>query len=215
MTTPRDPGKNRASINRRNLLRAAAGTTAVASLPASGATQKAHHSGTWNELSLTEQLRVVRKATQPYQKLDNMAEAGYVSSPIPLFCSEGYHFDNLANWETPELDPRNPESLFYVLNEAGRLKLGGAEFIVVTELDENGDPVDPRPDLFNDEGESVDDDPLRGISEEDGWNLIVDPGSGLVLWDLHVWVHEYNPDGVFSLPNHRYADMPGCVVLEL
>lgn len=200
-------------FDRRRLLKAGIVTAGIAAGGIAGAATAKPTD--WDDLPLKEQLRVVRKATQPYTRLETMGEAGYVSAPIPLFCSEGYHFDNPALWETPELDPRTPESLFYVLNGGGKLVLGGAEFVVVTDLDENGEAVDPKPDLFNDENEPLESDPLRGTSEEDGWILIEDPASGLVIWDLHVWVHEKNPEGVFSLPNPRFEEMPGCVALEL
>lgn len=201
-------------INRRRLLKTGLATTAISAGGFSGITTARLADEEWDDLSLKEQLKVVRKATQPYKQLEEMANAGYVSAPLPLVCSEGLHFDNIPHWETPELDPENPESLFYMLNDGGKLKLGGAEFIVVTELDENGDPVDPKPDLFNDESVPLESDPLRGTREEDGWTIIEDPATGLVIWDLHVWVHETNPEGFFSLPNPRFADMPGCVPLE-
>jgi hypothetical protein len=84
----------------------------------------------------------------------------------------------------------------------------------MTDLDENEDPVDPMPDLFNDESEPLERPPLGGTAEADGWNLFRDPTTGVVFWDLHVWVHERNPEGVFSLPNPNYADIPGCVPIE-
>jgi hypothetical protein len=68
--------------------------------------------------------------------------------------------------------------------------------------------------MVNDEGEPLDGKPLEGTPEADGWHLIPDPATGFAIWDLHVWVHERNPAGVFGLPNPRYADMPGCVPLE-
>lgn len=200
-------------VNRRRLLKAGVATAGIAAAGGVPGSVTAR-STDWDDFTLSEQLNVVREATQPFKQLENMAEAGYVSAPIPLVCSEGLHFDNLERWETGELDPENPESLFYMVDGDGKLNLGGAEFIVVTELDENDEPVDPKPDLFNDEDESRDCDPLRGTREADGWNVLEDPATGAVLWDLHVWVHEDNPEGVFSLPNPRFADMPGCVPLE-
>lgn len=44
--------------------------------------------------------------------------------------------------------------------------------------------------------------------------LIEDSATGMHIWDLHVWVHERNPEGVFSLPNPRFANVPGCVPLD-
>lgn len=204
---------NHLDINRRRLLEAGIATTAIAAGGVSGIAAAEPSEDDWDDLTLRQQLNAVRKATNPYKQLENMGDAGYVSSPIPVVCSEGYHFDKLPLWDD-QLDPERPESLFYMVNEGGKLKLGGAEFILITDLDENGDPVDPMPDLFNDEGESLERPPLRGTAEADGWNLFRDTETGTVFWDLHVWVHERNPEGVFSLPNPRYADIPGCVPLE-
>ena len=208
----RPPTDGRLDINRRRLLKVGVLTASIAATRSATGTVTAR-SDDWDDLTLRQQLNVVRKATQPYKRLENMAEAGYVSSPIPVACSEGYHFDKIPLWDG-QIDPEQPESLFYMIGEGGTLKLGGAEFILITELDENGDPVDPMPDLFNDECETLESPPLRGTAEEDGWTLFRDTETGLVFWDLHVWVHERNPEGVFSLPNPRYANMPGCVPLE-
>ena len=195
-------------VSRRRVLRAGAFATGAAFLGGGSGVALALPSG-WSDLSLKEQLKAVRKATIPYKRLEEMDRAGYVSANIPLFCSEGYHFDKVSLWN--ELDPEQPGSLFYVIDEGGKLKLGGVEFLLHTDL---GDPG-PKPDLFNDEGEPPNGSPLLGTSEEEGWHLITDPATGFAVWDLHVWVHEKNPLGVFSLPNPRFADMPGCVPLEL
>lgn len=202
------PGVNQSEIARRRLLKAGIATASIAT--AGGVPGAATARSTdWDDLSLHEQLKVVRHATQPYRRLDAMDEAGYVSAPLPLVCGLGYVFDNLEFWGNP-LDPRNPESLFYVLNSGGKLKLAGVEFVLVTERDADGEPVHTMPDLFNDESVSPEDAPLRGASEEDSWILIDDPASGLTLWVLHVWVHETNPDGVFTPRNPRFDAMPGC-----
>ncbi|WP_440008358.1 hypothetical protein [Halomicrococcus sp. SG-WS-1] len=204
---------NHLDVNRRRLLKAGVVTATIAAAGGGPGTAIAR-STDWDDTTLTDQLKVVREATQPFKRLENMADAGYVSAPIPIVCSEGLHFDNAALWEKGELDPENPQSLFYMVDENGKLELGGAEFILPTELDENDDPKVPKPDLFNDESEPLEGDTLRGTPEEDGWILIEDPGTGMHIWDLHVWVHERNPEGVFSLPNSRFANMPGCVPLE-
>lgn len=205
---------NHFDIDRRRLLKTGIVTTTIAAGGVSGLVTARSSEDEWDERPLDEQLNVVREATQRFEQLETMAEAGYVSASIPLVCSEGLHFDNAALWESGELDPENPQSLFYMVDEGGRLDLGGAEFVLPTELDEDGDPEVPKPDLFNDESEPLEGDPLRGTPEEDGWILIEDPATGMHIWDLHVWVHETNPEGVFSLPNRRFADMPGCVPLE-
>lgn len=197
------------SVSRRQILKTGAFATGAA-LGGGVSGAAAARPEDWEGLSLKEQLRVVRRATTPYKRLEAMDEAGYASSNLPRVCSEGLHFDKLSLWEDGVLDPERPESLFYMINDGGKLRLGGAEFILVTDLEN----PDPKPDLFNDEGEPPNGAPLNGTSEADGWHLIPDPATGFAIWDLHVWVHERNPEGVFSLPNPRFADMPGCVPLE-
>lgn len=206
------PDENHLDINRRQLLKAGVITGSIAATGGLAETVTAR-STNWDDLTLRQQLNVVRKATQPYKRMENMDKAGYVSAPLPVLCSEGYHFDKITLWDS-QIDPERPESLFYVVNEGGNLTLGGVEYILLTDLDENQNPVDPMPDLFNDEDEPLERPPLRGTREEDGWNLFRDTTTDLVFWDLHLWVHERNPEGVFSLPNPRYAGMPGCVPLE-
>lgn len=194
-------------MDRRRLLKAGAVTAGLAAVGVVPGTAATATPSDWDDLTLREQLNVVRDATRPYKRLGEMAAAGYVSPPLPLICGKGYHFDNLDYWDKT-LDPRHPESVFYVFNESGTLTLGGAEYILVTDTDANGDPVDPKPDLFNDESKPLDDEPLRGTSEADGWVLFED--AGVTLWTLHVWVHERNAEGVFHPDNARYAEMPGC-----
>lgn len=164
----------------------------------------------WADLSLAEQLDAVREATAPYEQLDAMADDGYVSAKLPLYCGIGYHFDNESVWESPP-QPTQPGSLFYVLSSDGQLALGGAEYLFVTDKDDEGNPTNPKPDLFNDENEPLDEEPLAGTREADSWELIEDPATGKFVWNLHAWVHIDNPDGVFRSRNPDLEEMPGCV----
>ena len=202
---------NHLDFSRRRLLKVGIATAGLAASGGAAGTVSARSRG-WDDLSLTKQLQVVRHATRQYKRLQAMDDAGYVSAPLPLVCGLGYVFDNLTLWNDT-LDPRQPESLFYVLNDGGKLQLAGVEFILVTDRDDAGDPVDPMPDLFNDESVAPEEAPLRGTTEEEGWVLVDDPASGVTLWVLHVWVHERNPDGVFNPRNPRFEAMPGCGTL--
>lgn len=164
----------------------------------------------WEELSLAEQLDEVREATAPYERFDAMGDAGYVSAKLPLYCGLGYHFDKESLWEKPP-QPTQPGSLAYVLSADGQLTLGAAEYLFVTDKDDEGNPADPEPDVFNDEAEPLDEQPLSGTRESDGWELVEDPATGKFVWSLHAWVHVDNPDGVFHPSNPDFEEMPGCV----
>lgn len=170
----------------------------------------------WDDRSLEQQLKYLRTRTKPYRKLSAADRDGYVSAALPLYCGMGYHFDKESAWEGENApDPSTPGSLFYALNEADRLVLVGVEYLLITELDADGEPKDPMPNVFNDEPENVDEKPLYGTAEADGWELITDPATGFTVWDLHVWLHEDNPLGVFHPTHPAYDDLPTCVPLEL
>jgi hypothetical protein len=170
----------------------------------------------WDSRSFDQQLRYLRARTHRYRRVSAADADGYVSAALPLYCGVGYHFDKESAWEGENApDPDTPGSLFYVLDDNDELRLAGVEYLLVTELDEEGEPVDPMPDLFNDEQTDVEADPLFGRSEADGWELIVDPATGFTVWDLHVWLHEENPAGVFTHTHPSYEDLPTCVPLDL
>lgn len=164
----------------------------------------------WEDLSLAEQLATVRKATEPYKQFDAVADDGYVSAKLPLYCSLGYHFDKESVWEQPP-QPTQPGSLFYLLSDDGQFKLGGAEYLFLTDKDDEGNPTKPQPNMFNDEDEPLDEKPLAGTREAESWESIEDPATGKFIWDLHVWVHIENPDGLFEPRHPDFAEMPGCV----
>lgn len=170
----------------------------------------------WDDRSLEQQLRYLRTRTRPYRKLSAADRDGYVSAALPLYCGMGYHFDKESVWEGENApDPSTPGSLFYALSESDRLDLVGVEYLLVTELDGDGEPNDPMPNVFNDKPENADEKPLYGTTEADGWELITDPATGFTVWDLHVWLHEDNPLGVFHPTHPKYADLPTCVPLDV
>ncbi|MFC4357532.1 hypothetical protein ACFO0N_06150 [Halobium salinum] len=199
----------RAGVDRRSLLRTGALALAFGVAGAGGGVrQVAAQPDWWGELTLIQQLREVERLTRVYRRVDAAAADGYESAALPLVCGVGYYFDNAARWADDAVDPTRPESLVYAL--AGeRLRLAAVEYAVATEVDADGNPTTEPPDLFADGETPVDRSPLSGLREVDGWGLVVD--GEFAYWDLHVWVHETNPDGVFAYRNPRYAGTPGCV----
>jgi hypothetical protein len=93
----------------------------------------------------------------------------------------GIHYMNPALLD-PGVDPLNPELLLYLPRSDGSLKLVGVEYFHA-DADQNLDTSGDRPSLFS-----------RGF---DGPMLGHNPQMP-IHYDLHVWVVENNPAGVFA-----------------
>jgi hypothetical protein len=139
--------------------------------------------------SLSPELQRVRAAVAKYHSFDQALAAGYTIEGEP--CVEappgvmGIHAPNLPLLGDPALDPLRPEILLYVRGADGALKLVGVEYWKV-DNDQNLATDDDRPSLF---GQAFDG-PMPGHSP-----------SMPIHYDLHVWVAEGNPAGVFALFN--------------
>lgn len=148
-------------------------------------------------------LQGVRAAVARCHSAEQAARDGYVrasaceSSPGGAM---GYHYANFARIADPALDPLRPEVLLYLPGDDGELKLVAVEYLKVV-LAGTTPPrpwigptppaeafVTPRPSLFGrafDGG--ADGGPMPGHNPTMPWH-----------YDLHVWVAEENPDGVFA-----------------
>lgn len=96
----------------------------------------------------------------------------------------GYHYVNPALFDAP-LDVRTPPLLLYQPNEDGGRELVAVEYFKVDEdqnLATNGD----RPSLFG----AAFDGPMPGHSDDMP-----------IHYDLHVWLWQHNPDGMFAAFN--------------
>jgi len=101
----------------------------------------------------------------------------------------GIHAINPALIADPAIDPLEPEILLYVPKANGKLELVGVEYFKV-DADQNLGTSDDRPSLFGRAFEG----PM--------------PGHGPTMpvhYDMHVWVAEANPSGVFALFNPALA----------
>lgn len=152
----------------------AAATLAVGAAPASA--------------DVNADLAAARAATAAYHDEDMAAADGYI--PDHEFCVEspegamGYHDVNPANFEGP-LDVRKPQAVLYQPGADGSRKLVAVEYIVV-DADQNTETDDDRPYLFGQ--------PFDGPMEGHG------PGMP-VHYDLHVWIWQHNPAGMFAAWN--------------
>ena len=133
---------------------------------------------------LPPELQAVRAAVARFHSVDEAIAAGYVqASP----CEEtaagamGIHFVNPPLF-APGIDPSNPEILLYAPRADGSLELVAVEYWQADADQDLGTSGD-RPSLF---GRGFDG-PMAGHA----------PGMP-IHYDLHVWVVERNPAGVFA-----------------
>lgn len=144
------------------------------------------------------QLNTVRAATRKYRDVDAAKADDYerlfTFPPVGVIFGNQDYIGNLAHTDPPSL-------LFYAPNQAGEtgneeLVLAGIEYhVFVADDDEDGEPDDPSPDIFDEENASRE---LK-VTEAEGWHY--NPGFAGGVWGLHAWVHLGNPDGVFAGPH--------------
>ncbi len=130
----------------------------------------------------------IRAATARYHSPAQAERDGYVqASPCETSPAGGmgYHYVNFALLEDPAIDPLRPEILLYAPRSNGTVELVGVEYLAFDDdglLTTDGD----RPHL----GNVAFDGPM--------------PGHGTdmpVHYDLHVWLYEANPSGMYAAWN--------------
>ena len=133
---------------------------------------------------LPPELQAVRAATAKYHDVNVALADGYIpasgceASPAGTM---GIHYMN-PSLLGPGNDPLRPEVLLYLPNGNGSLKLVGVEYFQA-DADQDKSTSNDRPVLFG-----------RGFDGPmDGHNAQMP-----IHYDLHVWVHERNPNGVFA-----------------
>ena len=120
------------------------------------------------------ELQQAKIATAKYNNFNNAIADGYVDINV-IVPEMGYHFLKMNNLnETFEYD--KPEILVYNKEENGRMKLVALEYAVPIDLSTNAPP--------------------GFTGDDDKWSVYEG-----VLWTLHAWIWEYNPEGVFNPTN--------------
>ena len=136
---------------------------------------------------LSPELQAVRAATAKYNDVNVALADGYIAaSPCEATRAGamGIHYFN-PRLAGPGVDPLHPEVLLYLPNGKGSVKLVGVEYFQA-DADQDKSTSTDRPHLFG-----------QGFQGPmDGHNPQMP-----IHYDLHVWVHEANPDGVFAQYN--------------
>lgn len=150
-----------------------------------------------------EDLQAAKAASARYHSLEQALKDGYSGAGEPCVASPdgamGIHYVNGPLTRDLAIDPQQPEILLYIPGEDGALKLIGVEYFVVALANTPEGPrpwfgsespplgfFNPAPTLF---GQTFDG-PMEGHNPEMPWH-----------YDLHVWVAEENPSGVFAMFN--------------
>jgi hypothetical protein len=124
----------------------------------------------------------IRQATAPYQRIERALAAGYV---LASECVEsplggmGYHFVRFDLIDGV-IDPENPEALVYAPQPNGRLRLVAVEFIVPAA-------AWPGPEA-----------PALGGVPFDDHTAPGSPGPPFPHYQLHAWVWQHNPAGIYT-----------------
>ena len=151
------------------------------------------------------QLREVRRLTEAFRSIPAAQAAGYtVWSPDPAAANAtcassaegkmGYHLVNVPLRGSPAnpgqgdavIDYRQPEMLLYEKRPDGQLNLVGVEYIVFKDAWERVHGAGAAPPRVL--GQTV---PLSTHS-------FVAGGPEIPHYELHVWLHSQNPNGMFS-----------------
>lgn len=138
-------------------------------------------------------LASVRSATSKYLNVDKALANGYIPTSAcmeePGVGGMGFHYINPALIQDPEINLATPEVLLYA-EVGGKLKLVGVEYFVAIGAPDAAIPQ-PAPSA-----------PVLFQRQFDGPMMGHEPGMP-PHYDLHVWLWELNPEGMFSPLNPR------------
>ncbi len=136
--------------------------------------------------SLPTEWREVRAAVARYHSFNQAEQDGYTVEGAPCISSPdgtmGIHAINPELIGDPAIDPLRPELLLYVAKPNGKLELVGVEYF---KVDADGDLTtdEDRPSVLGQFFAG----PMPGHTP-----------TMPVHYDLHVWVAEHNPSGLFA-----------------
>lgn len=166
---------------------------ALAALPSA----RAHEDPAPGDLQLHKLLHDARKATAPYTDLQAALAAGYTKFPDlhgdcvdqPGQGGMGIHYVNPALVGDAELDPLRPEFLVYRQHANGRQELVALEYVVFAPT---WDALHPQPPVLFGH-------PMHLVRTPNRY------GTSMPFYELHVWLWEHNPNGLFNDWNPRFS----------
>jgi hypothetical protein len=166
-----------------------------------------------------EQLRLAREASAKYRDSQVALQDGFVPSEChehhhPGAGAMGEHWNRVDRMADDKLDPREPEELLYIDTPKGRRLLAVEWSVPALEggLPHYGtEPPDPGrtsppPRMF---GGRVFDGPMQGHNLVGAWDSDLHLTPQPWHYDLHVWLWEENPDGIFAQFNRRVSCKDG------
>jgi hypothetical protein len=141
-------------------------------------------------------LQAVKAATAHYHSFEQALKDGYsvegepcVPPAGPRSPAMGIHAANEALMADPAIDPLHPELLLYIPDTHGKLRLVGVEYWKA-DADQDVATSGDKPSLF---GQPFDG-PMPGHNP-----------AMPIHYDLHVWLWEANPFGLFAQVNPNLA----------
>ena len=144
-----------------------------------------------------EQLAEARAGTSQYHNESKALEDGFISTgqcvAIPGVGAMGIHYINPARMSDISVEPGAPETLLYLPQENGRMRLVGLEYyapVLVNGIPWFGGHNNPPPTVDNPPpvlfGRTFDG-PMPGHGPGQPWH-----------YSLHVWAWRNNPAGMFA-----------------
>jgi hypothetical protein len=151
-----------------------------------------------------EQLTQARAATAQYHNESKALEDGFISTfqcvEVPGLGAMGVHYINPARLADPAVDASRPETLLYIRQNDGKMRLIGLEYVAAVRSNgapwfgapNNPPPVvdNPAPMLFGQTFAG----PMPGHGPGEPWH-----------YDLHVWAWRDNPRGLFFPFNSKLS----------
>jgi hypothetical protein len=149
------------------------------------------------DFKLQDLLAEARKATLPFTELPVALAAGYAKFPDlhgdcvdqPGQGGMGVHYLNAALLDDAELDPLRPEFLVYRQGADGKPTLVALEYVVFAPV---WDALHAQPPVLFGH-------PLHLVRTPNRY------GTPMPFYELHVWLWEHNPNGLFNDWNPRFG----------
>ncbi len=134
---------------------------------------------------LSPELRAVASKLARFHSMSQATAAGYAAASPCESSPEGtmgIHYVNGPLVGDPSVDPLRPEVLLFLPDRSGDQRLVGVEYMVI-DADQDLTTDNDRPSVFGHPFNG----PMLGHT----------PGMP-IHYDLHVWLYEANPSGVFA-----------------